>query len=351
MTQGRPGNPVGRGPISLHREARGEVYPTREPPGSGVDYPTRSSGTVRRMELNRDAQIDTSQVEERGSAAGGGLRIPVGGGRGGVVGLIVTVIVLLAGGGFAGSQLLGGGGGAPSGGGLSQECATTNPDRLDSLDCRNVLYINSIQDFWQSALPDTLGAAYQESDTEFFRGQTQTGCGPADSGTGPFYCPADRKVHIDLSFYQQLTDEFGAKGEFAQPYVLAHEYGHHVQDLVGTMAKVNRAEQAGGATASRFSVMLELQADCYAGVWARHATETRDAAGRPIFTSVTAQDIQDAVDAAGSVGDDAIARQAGQRVNPDSFTHGSSAQREHWFSQGYRTGQPQGCDTFAGALT
>ncbi|MEN3304099.1 MAG: uncharacterized protein V7603_301 [Micromonosporaceae bacterium] len=302
------------------------------------------------MSLNPDAQIDTSQVEDtRGSSGGGGFgRLPIPTGRGGIIGLIATVIVLLAGGGFAGSQMLGGG--QPGNGNLNQECATSNPDRLTNLDCRNALYINSIQDFWQDELPKAYGMAYQKAGTEFFSGQTQTGCGAADSGTGPFYCPADRKVHIDLTFYQELTNRFGAKGEFAQPYVLAHEYGHHVQDLVGTMAKVNRAEQQGGSSANRFSVMLELQADCFAGVWAKHATETTDAAGHKIFTAVAAQDIQDAVNAAGSVGDDAIQRQAGQQVNQDSFTHGSSAQREHWFTQGYQTGDPKGCDTFAGAL-
>jgi predicted metalloprotease len=304
------------------------------------------------MSLNRDAQADTSQVEDtRGSSGGGlgGLPIPIGGGRGGVIGLIATVIVLLLGGGFAGSQLLGGGS-QPDNSTLNQECATSNPNRLNNLDCRNVLYINSIQNFWQGELPKAYGIAYQKADTEFFSGQTQTGCGPADSGTGPFYCPADKKVHIDLTFYRQLTDQFGAEGEFAQPYVLAHEYGHHVQDLVGTMSKVQQAEQQGGTGANRYSVMLELQADCFAGVWARHATETTDVAGHPIFAAVTQQDIQDAVNAAGAVGDDAIQRQAGQRVNPDTFTHGTSAQREHWFTQGYRTGDPKGCDTFAGAL-
>jgi predicted metalloprotease len=298
------------------------------------------------MSLNPDAQIDTSQVEDTRGRSGGGFPIPTG--RGGIIGLIATVIALLAGGGFAGSQILGGG--QPDNGNLNQECATSNPDRLNNVDCRNTLYINSIQAFWQDELPKVYGIAYQQANTEFFASQTQTGCGPADSGTGPFYCPADKKVHIDLTFYQELTDRFGAKGQFAQPYVLAHEYGHHVQDLVGTMAKVDQAEQRGGSSANRYSVMLELQADCLAGVWSKHATETTDAAGRKIFTAVSAQDIQDAVNAAGAVGDDAIQRQAGQQINQDTFTHGSSAQREHWFTQGYQTGDPKGCDTFAGAL-
>jgi predicted metalloprotease len=306
------------------------------------------------MELNRDAQIDTSQVEDdRGASGGGGiggLPIPIGRSGGGIVGLIVTVLLVLVGGGFGVSQLVGGGGGQSDNSTLNQECSSANPDRTGNLDCQNTLYINSIQAFWTTELPQVFNVTYQKADTEFFTGQTQTGCGVADSGAGPFYCPEDQKVHIDLTFYQQLTDQFGAKGQFAQPYVLAHEYGHRIQDLVGTMAKVNQYEQQGGTTANRYSVMLELQADCYAGVWAAHATQTKDAAGRPIFTSVTQQDVTDAVNAAGAVGDDAIQKQAGQQVNPDTFTHGSSAQREQWVSQGYKTGDPKQCDTFGNAL-
>jgi uncharacterized protein len=306
------------------------------------------------MELNRNAQIDTSQVEdERGSSGSGGgglggLRIPTG--RGGIVGLIVTVVIVLLGGGFAGSQILGGGGGQPDNSNVNKECSTANPDRLNNTDCRNILYINSVQAFWTDELPRVYGMQYRKAPTDFFSGQTNTGCGAADTGTGPFYCPQDGKVYIDLSFYDELATRFGAHGAFAQPYVLAHEYGHHVQDLNGTMSKVTQAEQRNPNNANKFSVMLELQADCFAGVWAHHATQTRDAGGQPIFTSITQQDIQDAVNTAGAVGDDAIQKQAGQQVNEDSFTHGSSAQREHWFSTGYQSGDPGACDTFGNAL-
>jgi predicted metalloprotease len=308
-------------------------------------------------DLNPDAQIDTSQIEDqRGSGGGGGGFggfIPIGGGgRGGIIGLIVTVILVLLGGGIGASQLLGGGGGGgqTDNSKLNEACSTANPNRLQRTDCRNALYVNSIQNFWQTELPQVSGQPYRPADTVFFSRQTSTGCGAADSGMGPFYCPADRKVYIDLTFYQELTDRFGAKGEFAQPYVLAHEYGHHVQDLLGTEAQMRRAQQRDPGNANRYSVMLELQADCYSGVWAAHATQTRDASGHPIFTQVTQQDIQDAVHAAGAVGDDAIRRQAGRPVNQETFTHGSSQQREQWFTQGYRTGDPKSCNTFGGAL-
>jgi predicted metalloprotease len=318
-------------------------------PASGL--PNKIIGYLRRMSLNNDAQVDTSQVEDQRGGSGGGLGgLPIPSGRGGIVGLIVGVIVLLAGGGYGASQVLGGGSGQPDNGNLNQECATSNPDRLSNVDCRNVLYINSIQSFWQTETPSVYHRSYQKSDTVFFQQQVQTGCGAADTGVGPFYCPTDRKVYIDLSFYDELTSQFGATGEFTQAYVLAHEYGHHIQDLVGTMSKVSSAEQGQPDSANKYSVMLELQADCLAGVWAKHATETKDASGHAIFTAVSQQDIHDAVHAAGTIGDDAIQKKAGQRVNQDSFTHGSSAQREQWLSQGYKTGEPGSCDTFGRSL-
>jgi predicted metalloprotease len=278
--------------------------------------------------------------------------IPIGGGgRGGIIGLIATVILVLAGGGFGASQILGG---SDSGGSdnttLNQECASNNPDRSQNQDCRNTLYINSVQNFWQTELPQVFGQQYQPAKTVFFSQQTSTGCGTADTGVGPFYCPQDKLVYIDLTFYQELTDKFGAKGQFAQPYVLAHEYGHHVQDLIGTLPQVDRAEQRDPGNANKYSVMLELQADCYAGVWAAHATQTKDKYGQPIFTQVTQQDIQDAVTTAGSVGDDAIQKKMGGGVDESKFTHGSSAQREQWFSTGYKSGDPKSCDTFGNAL-
>jgi predicted metalloprotease len=184
----------------------------------------------------------------------------------------------------------------------------------------------------------------------FFSNAVQTGCGNADSGTGPFYCPADDKVYIDLTFYKLLADQLGAPGEFAQPYVLAHEYGHHIQDLLGTEAQMRRAQQRDPNNTNRYSVLLELQADCYAGVWTNHATETKNAKGQALFTSVTDTDVKEALTAAAAVGDDAIQKKMGSGVDESKFTHGSSEQRQHWFTQGYQTGDPRSCDTFGNGV-
>jgi predicted metalloprotease len=305
------------------------------------------------MELNENADIDTSQVQDqRGSGGGGGggfggLPIPIGGG--GIVGIIIFLVVAV-GGGLLGFNKLGGSDSSSSSTGdntaLNQKCAQT--DRLKQLDCRNALYVNSIQAFWAQAEPKYFDKNYQKANTVFFSNQVNTGCGAADSGTGPFYCPSDNKVYIDLTFYKQLADQLGAPGEFAQPYVLAHEYGHHIQDLVGTEAKMRQLQQgASNAQKNLLSVKLELQADCYAGVWAKGATSTTTAKGVKIFKSLTADDIQQGIQTAGQIGDDTLQKQAGQQVNPQEFTHGTSADRQKWFSRGYNSGTPADCDTFA----
>jgi uncharacterized protein len=303
------------------------------------------------MELNENASIDTSQVDDvRGSGGGGGGfgGLPIGGG--GLTGIIVTVLVALVGGYFGINNLSGGG--QPQSGDnttLQQECSQS--DRLEQLDCRNTLYVNSIQAFWRQELPDSFGDDYQPAKTVFFSRSVSTGCGAADSGTGPFYCPADDRVYIDLTFYRLLAQELGAPGEFAQPYVLAHEYGHHVQDLVGTEAQVDRQRQRDPSAANALSVRLELQADCYAGVWAKGATGTTDANGQKIFKSLTADDIQQGIDTAGKIGDDTLQKRSGGTINPAEFTHGTSADRQKWFSTGYNGGDPKSCDTFkAGAV-
>jgi len=180
----------------------------------------------------------------------------------------------------------------------------------------------------------------------FFERRTVTGCGAADSGVGPFYCPADRMVFIDLTFYRQLADQLGAPGEFAQPYVLAHEYGHHVQTLLGTEAQMRRQQQRDPGDANELSVRLELQADCYAGAWAKNATSTDTASGVKIFTSITEQDIQEGLKTAGQIGDDTLQQRGGGTVNPAEFTHGTSAQRQKWFKTGYDGGDPKSCKTF-----
>jgi predicted metalloprotease len=311
------------------------------------------------MELNENADLDTSQVEDaRGSGGGGGggfggLPIPMGGGgMGMIVTIVVVVIGLLVGGGTLGRSLLGGGSGSGQGNNtqLEQKCATSNPDRFKDTDCRNLLYVNSIQAYWQTALPQTFGKPYRQAPTRYFSGGVNTGCGQADSGVGPFYCPADDRVYIDLAFYDELSSRFGAKGQFAQPYVLAHEYGHHVQDLLGTEAQMRRAQQRDPNNANQYSVMLELQADCYAGVWTHHATETKSAKGQALFTSVTDSDVQEALTAAAAVGDDSIQKKMGGGVDESKFTHGSAEQRQHWFSQGYQTGDARACDTFGNGV-
>ncbi|TDC35365.1 neutral zinc metallopeptidase [Micromonospora sp. KC213] len=298
------------------------------------------------MELNENARIDTSQVDDRrGSGGGGGMGIPIpiGGGRGGIVGIVIAVLVALVGGGFGLNAAMDG---AEQGDNtaLEQRCAAG--DALQQLDCRNTLYVNSIQAYWRTALPEAFGEQYRPAKTIFFDQRVTTACGAADSGVGPFYCPADRQVYIDLTFYRVLADQLGAAGEFAQPYVLAHEYGHHVQTLLGTEAQVRRQQQRDPGNANALSVQMELQADCYAGAWARNATGTADDSGQKIFTSISEQDISQAVDAAEKIGDDAISERANRPVNPEEFTHGSSAQRKEWFTRGYSTGDPKSCDTF-----
>jgi predicted metalloprotease len=244
------------------------------------------------------------------------------------------------GGAVGGNQFLGGDG-QP---GADVECPAGSAQDPANIKCRNALYVNSIQDYWQDALPQVFGTPYQLSDTVFFDQAVTTACGTADSGVGPFYCPADDQIYIDVTFWNELATRFGADGEFAQPYVLAHEYGHHVQDLLGTEATVRSQMNAGNQNA--LSVALELQADCYAGVWAHHAEGTTDADGQPIFIEITQADIDQGIEAARAVGDDAIQTRMGGPVIESQFTHGSSAQRQEWFTTGYSTGDPKACNTF-----
>jgi predicted metalloprotease len=301
------------------------------------------------MRYGEGGSLDTSAVQDRrggGRGLGGGRGIAVGGGGLGLVGLVVVVLLqVLGGGGGDGGAALGGLGGLAQGeqadnSDLERVCDDSG-DANTSVDCAVVADIESIQDYWAGVLGDR----YVPTATVFFSGQVQTQCGGASSGSGPFYCPADSLIYIDLSFFDQLQSQFGAQGGlFVNAYVIAHEYAHHVQNLLGANRQVTPGES--GPTSG--TVRLELQADCYAGAWANHAETVPDESGEPLIAEITQDDIDRALDAAGRIGDDFIQRElGGGRVDQDAFTHGSSEQRRAWFTTGYETGDPAQCDTFA----
>jgi predicted metalloprotease len=299
------------------------------------------------MRYRRNARLDPSQIEDRrgrggiGRLPGGG--ITVGGGGLGLAGLVIYLLLSALSGGGGLSGPLGNLDGstvaqAPPGQVLGQECQT-GAQANSREDCRIVADVNSVQDYWEQRFAAN-GRTYTIAKTVFFTGSTDTGCGAASTDVGPFYCPLDKHVYIDLGFFDELRTRFGAQGgPFAQAYVLAHEYGHHVQDLLGILGQ--DSSQAG---AEGRSVRTELQADCFAGVWAHHATQTG------YITNLTQADINDALNAAAAVGDDRIQAETQGQVDPETWTHGSSAQRQHWFGRGYETGQPAACDTFHGPI-
>jgi hypothetical protein len=297
------------------------------------------------MRFRRGARLDPGQVRDvRGRRMGGAGGLAVGGGGLGLAVLVIYVLFsVLSGGGSLGGELAPldgtrvGAGDTPSQ--VAQKCRT-GQDANQRQDCRIVAVVNSVQKFWNGVF-ERSNHQYAYSDTVFYTDQIQTGCGYASSQVGPFYCPQDELVYIDLGFFDDLESQFGAKDTpFVEAYVIAHEYGHHVQDQLGALDQIGHDTQGPESQAVR----SELQADCYAGVWAAHAVETG------LIERLTQPDINDGLDAASAIGDDRIQQKAQGQVNPETWTHGSSEQRRRWFSRGYETGKPAACDTFSGSI-
>jgi predicted metalloprotease len=279
--------------------------------------------------MRLDDLRESTNVEDRRGMGGGG-RLAIGGGMG-VVLLIVAVLF-----GVDPTALLGGGDPATAPAGQVKP-SSPPPDTADFALSRKV--VGSTEDVWTEVFA-AQGRRYRPATFTVYEGGTDTGCGFGESTAGPFYCPADQKVYIDLVFFNELGSRFGAPGDFAKAYVVAHEIGHHVQNLMGTSREVQEAMQGagGGRGAQGLSVRQELQADCYAGVWARRADDR--------FHFLEGGDIDEGLAAAFAVGDDTLQSQTRGRVVPDSFTHGSSAQRVRWFKRGLAQGDPGDCDTF-----
>jgi uncharacterized protein len=277
-------------------------------------------------------------IDARGGGGGSGMggRVAVPGGLG-VVGLLIYLAISVLGGGSGGAALDVPGAfddttRAPQSAPIP---ADQDPDR-DLKDFSTYVFTDT-QKTWEETFARA-GKPYTHAKLVLFRDGVRTGCGSASSAVGPFYCPADRRVYLDLSFQRELAGRLGAGGDFGWAYVIAHEMGHHVQQQAGTSDEVRQLEQDHPDQANPLSVRLELQADCYAGVWA-HAVYRQG--------QLESGDVDEAVGAAGAVGDDRLQRQATGSVRPDTFTHGTSAQRARWFTTGYKTGEPAACDTFS----
>jgi len=264
---------------------------------------------------------------------GGGLPFPAKAG-GGLIGIIVVLAALFL------PKLLGG---ASSEGALSppaEEATSGEPVQCET-ELEQILCgaSDDVQDYWIAAFPTAFGREYEETDTVFFSGGVNTGCGQASSETGPFYCPLDNLVYFDLDFLTQLQEQFDATGDLAAQYIVAHEYGHHVQNVLGINARTRQAQESDPDRANEYSIALELQADCLAGAWAIDAARAGQFEGE--------NEVEEALNAAAAVGDDRIQQRTQGRVDRESWTHGSSEQRVQWFRRGYSTGDPNRCDTFA----
>ncbi len=291
------------------------------------------------MTFSEGMQIDTSTTTTSGGGRGPGRGLAIGGG---ITGLIVLVLALFLGidpGTVMPTQPQYDTQGVEAPGFDLSQCKT-GEDANRIPECRVIATGNSVDAVWSQLLQ-----GYQRPQVRLFSGMVETGCGPATSDVGPFYCPVDQTAYFDVEFFQVLVDQFGSSGgPLAQEYVVAHEYGHHVQNLLGVLGRAQQGAQGPlGA-----GVRTELQADCYAGVWAHYAAiTTQESTGVPYLEPLSDKDIADALSAASAVGDDRIQASATGQVNPESWTHGSSEQRQKWFTIGYQTGDPNKCDTFA----
>ncbi len=288
-----------------------------------------------------DQNHESEDVEDRRNEGGGGPRGFGGGGFGGMrVGLGGMVVLGILSFVFKVdliSPFLGGGGStAPV---ASRREVRPKSAEEETLRKFVGFVLDDAQNTWTKALPEQQGVAYRRAKLVLFRDGTRSGCGDAESAMGPFYCPADEKVYVDLNFYDELRRKFGAPGDFAQAYVIAHEIGHHVQNILGIERKLRIAQERNPRAEKQLSVLMELQADCFAGIWA-NSTGQRNLLDNG--------DVDEAMKAASAVGDDHIQQMSGSRVRPESFTHGSSAQRKEWFNRGYETGKVTACNTFAG---
>ncbi|MCB1266274.1 MAG: zinc metallopeptidase [Mycobacterium sp.] len=287
------------------------------------------------MTFNEGMRIDTSTTSTGGGAGRG---IAIGGGIGGLAIVLLALFLGVDPGPVLSQQQVG----SESGSTYDLSKCRTGADANKYDECRVVATGNSVDGVWEQLL-----RGYQRPSMKLFKGQIQTGCGPASSDVGPFYCPADYTAYFDTDFFKVLETQFGSSGgPLAQEYVVAHEYGHHVQNLTGDLKKAHQGVQ--GAQGN--GVRSELQADCYAGVWAHYASTTKQkGTDVPFLEPLSDKDIADALSAASSVGDDRIQKQSTGRVNPENWTHGSSEQRQKWFTVGYRTGDPNQCNTFKAA--
>ncbi|MGN0063864.1 MAG: neutral zinc metallopeptidase [Nocardioides sp.] len=317
------------------------------------------------MRFNPKANIDKSRVRDvggggglggglgggglGGSGGGGRMQIPGGKAGGGIGGIILVIVVLVIGSLMGGGSLLSGLGGGGGGGGSASETdryeeCLTGEDANENSDCARVLVENSMRAYWSQALPEQAQVKFSDATVTTFSGQVSTGCGAAQSAMGPFYCPPDTGIYLDSTFFDDvLIGQLGGKGgDFVEPYVLAHEYGHHIQNLTG---QINQVKTQQGPKSD--AVRLELQADCYAGMWTRAAQSTETDADIAIFESIDQADITEAMDAAQAVGDDRIQQRSGRGVNPEAWTHGSAEQRQRWFQVGMTKGSMAACDTFS----